>query len=480
MGGGGEAARGPDLGLDPRGGRERRHRQLGRDAPEHLQRALDVAVDEPLGARVHVDRRAAGVRHRLQRERHVVQPLQPRRRRQPQLAAQPPLAAQRAQLDEPAQPRAVADVLGERAARAEVVLVQRRLRVAQRRAEAEQELRQRAHAAREEVAAELGDHRARRLDGRVGAEEARIARHELRLLGLVEQQDGAERALEDQLVRRLGRERMRPARQLVRVATRRGRELHDGALQHPPVDEAAQHLRVRVAAVRRRRLERDGLERQPQPQRVVTAEHVEQAAAQPDVGRQVEEWPHAEVAVLDLLRDAEEERAELRPAQQCGEPRASHRLLPLLLDLVQRECGAAEGGARRRIGAEEYEVDPRGHALFEPARDAVRRRWGRSGGGVRRPRSACASVGDGPRRWRGLHLGRWTARTARDVGQRPEGASLVHVAVSAGEIGCGGALDKGRQAGRAASWCYHALGIRALLLLLLRLLLLWLLVLFVC
>jgi hypothetical protein len=182
---------------------------------------------------------------------------------------------------------------------------------------------------------------------------------------LIEQQDRAQHALQDELVRRIQRARVRPPRDLVGMpATRRRglhrgglarvrararararagvgvgirvRELHRGGLQHAVVGEAAQDERLGLAAVRRRALESDRLEPEAEPDRTVAPQQAEQAVPQPHVRCQVEWRTHAQEVVLDLLRYLEEERPKLGPAEQHGHARTQHGLLPLLLDSVQR------------------------------------------------------------------------------------------------------------------------------------------------
>ena len=115
------------------------------------------------------------------------------------------------------------------------------------------------------------------------AEQARVARHDRLLLRRVEQHDDAEDAPDDQLVRAVHLRCLRLAQLLLRVAARS--LAHGAALarEHAAVGEAAERHHVVGGVPRRQHLTTHSLEREPQPQRVVAAQHAKQVVAQADL-----------------------------------------------------------------------------------------------------------------------------------------------------------------------------------------------------
>ena len=109
----------------------------------------------------------------------------------------------------------------------------------------------------------------------------------------------------------------------------------DGRDEDSAVQEAAQSGLVGERGAVRRGLAGDRLEPQPQPQRVVAGELVEEDVAKAHVGSQMHAGADGDDALLHLLLDLGEARAQPRLAQQQRHAPAVRGLLPMVLELTQ-------------------------------------------------------------------------------------------------------------------------------------------------
>ena len=169
-------------------------------------------------------------------------------------------------------------------------------------------------------------------------EEARVGGEERRALGRVEEKDEGEDAAHDGLVLRVTRVGGSALDGFLMVDTLGARWDDDGSDEDAAVEEAAQRRVVGERGAVRGSLAGDRLETQPQPQRVVAGKLIEENVAKTHISGEVYAGTDGDDALLHLLLDLCEAGTQCRLAQQQRHTPAVGRLLPVVLQLTQREA----------------------------------------------------------------------------------------------------------------------------------------------